>query len=166
MTSEHDHSSGQKNSLEVIGTLIFLSNVVSKISFKACTMCFIDNGINVLFYRWLQWTEKQVIICPLFFPFVWPVKNWFHYGDCSVKEREEEDDEEEEEDENRKSSNMGEEISGLPSGDLWSHWGNAIDPIHKWRLFYFCSVIVQISLPSLNLDQELFFNLAHDNKAW
>ena len=31
-----------------------------------------------------------------------------------------------------------------------------IDPIHKWRLFYFCSVIVQISLPSLALEHELF----------
>ena len=31
-----------------------------------------------------------------------------------------------------------------------------IDPIHKWRLFYFCSIIVQISLPSLNLEQEFF----------
>ena len=31
-----------------------------------------------------------------------------------------------------------------------------IDPIHKWWLFYFCSVIVQISLPSLTLEQELF----------
>ena len=99
-------------------------------------MCFIDNGIfNVLFYRWLQWTEKQVItgICPLFFPFVWPVKNWFNYGDCSVKEREEEEEkeeeeeeEEEEEDANRKRSNIGEEKSGLPSGDLLSHWGNAM----------------------------------------
>jgi len=28
------------------------------------------------------------------------------------------------------------------------------DPIHKWPLFYFCSVIVQISLPSLTLEQE------------
>ena len=87
---------------------------------------------NVLFYRWLQWTEKQVItgICPLFFPFVWPVKNWFNYGDCSVKEREEEEEkeeeEEEEEDANRKRSNIGEEKSGLPSGDLLSHWGNAM----------------------------------------
>ena len=27
-----------------------------------------------------------------------------------------------------------------------------IDPIHKWQLFYFCSVIVQISLPSLTLE--------------
>ena len=31
-----------------------------------------------------------------------------------------------------------------------------IDPIHKCRLFYFCSVIVQISLPSLALEQEFF----------
>ena len=31
-----------------------------------------------------------------------------------------------------------------------------IDLIHKWRLFYFCSVIVQISLPSLTLEQEFF----------
>ena len=31
-----------------------------------------------------------------------------------------------------------------------------IDPIHKWRLFYFCCVIVQISLPSLTLEQEFF----------
>ena len=31
-----------------------------------------------------------------------------------------------------------------------------IDPIHKWRLIYFCSVIVQISLPSLALEQEFF----------
>ena len=31
-----------------------------------------------------------------------------------------------------------------------------IDPIHKWRLFYFCSVIVQVSLPSLALEQEFF----------
>ena len=31
-----------------------------------------------------------------------------------------------------------------------------IDPIHKWWLFYFCSVIVQISLPSLTLEQEFF----------
>ena len=31
-----------------------------------------------------------------------------------------------------------------------------IDPIHKWRLFYFCSIIVQISLPSLTLEQEFF----------
>ena len=41
----------------------------------------------------------------------------------------------------------------------WHHlWKmhTAIDPIHKWRLFYFCSVIVQISLPSLTLEQELF----------
>ena len=32
----------------------------------------------------------------------------------------------------------------------------SIDPIHKWRLFYFRSVIVQISLPSLALEQEFF----------
>ena len=31
-----------------------------------------------------------------------------------------------------------------------------IDPIHKWRLFYFCSVIMQISVPSLALEQEYF----------
>jgi len=31
-----------------------------------------------------------------------------------------------------------------------------IDLIHKWRLFYFRSVIVQISLPSLTLEQEFF----------
>ena len=31
-----------------------------------------------------------------------------------------------------------------------------IDPIHKWRLFSFYSVIVQISLPSLTLEQEFF----------
>ena len=31
-----------------------------------------------------------------------------------------------------------------------------INPIHKWPLFYFCSVIVQISLPSLTLEQEFF----------
>ena len=31
-----------------------------------------------------------------------------------------------------------------------------IFPIHKWRLFYFCSVIVQISLPSLTLEQASF----------
>ena len=31
-----------------------------------------------------------------------------------------------------------------------------IDPIHKWQLFYFCSVIVQISLPGLALEQEFF----------
>ena len=31
-----------------------------------------------------------------------------------------------------------------------------IDPIHKWRLFYFYSVIVQIRLPSLKLEQEFF----------
>jgi len=31
-----------------------------------------------------------------------------------------------------------------------------IEHIHKWRLFYFCSVIVQISLPSLALEQEFF----------
>ena len=31
-------------------------------------------------------------------------------------------------------------------------FGGAIDPIHKWQLFYFCSVIVQISLPSLALE--------------
>ena len=31
-----------------------------------------------------------------------------------------------------------------------------IDPIHKWRLFYFYSVIVQICLLSLTLEQELF----------
>ena len=31
-----------------------------------------------------------------------------------------------------------------------------IDPIHKWRLFSFYSVIVQISLPSLALEQEFF----------
>ena len=30
------------------------------------------------------------------------------------------------------------------------------DTIHKWQLFYFCSVIVQISLPSLILEQEFF----------
>ena len=33
-----------------------------------------------------------------------------------------------------------------------------IDPIHKWRLLYFCSVIVQISLLSLTLEQEFFSN--------
>ena len=33
---------------------------------------------------------------------------------------------------------------------------NLIDPIHKWRLIYFCSVIVQISLPSLALEYEFF----------
>ena len=31
-----------------------------------------------------------------------------------------------------------------------------IDPIRKWRLFYICSVILQISLPSLTLEQEFF----------
>ena len=33
---------------------------------------------------------------------------------------------------------------------------STIDPIHKWQLFYFCSVIVQISLPSLALGEEFF----------
>ena len=33
---------------------------------------------------------------------------------------------------------------------------NLIDPIHKWRLIYFWSVIVQISLPSLAPEQEFF----------
>ena len=41
----------------------------------------------------------------------------------------------------------------------------AIDPIHKWRLFYLCSVIEQISLPNLTLEPE-FFSIAHDKKAW
>ena len=35
-----------------------------------------------------------------------------------------------------------------------------IDPIHKWWLFYFCSVIVQISLPGLTLEQQ-FFSICH-----
>ena len=39
-----------------------------------------------------------------------------------------------------------------------------IGPIHKWRLLYFRSVIVQISLPSLTLEQE-FFSIAHGNEA-
>ena len=30
------------------------------------------------------------------------------------------------------------------------------DPIHKWPLFYVYFVIVQISLPSLTLEQEFF----------
>ena len=30
------------------------------------------------------------------------------------------------------------------------------DLIHKWWLFYFCSVIAQIRLPSLALEQEFF----------
>ena len=38
-----------------------------------------------------------------------------------------------------------------------------IDPIHKWQLFSFCSVIVQISLPSLTLEQE-FFSIYHIKK--
>ena len=42
-----------------------------------------------------------------------------------------------------------------PSLPLW-YTPESIDPIHKWRLFYFCSVIVQISLPSLALEQEFF----------
>ena len=32
----------------------------------------------------------------------------------------------------------------------------ATDPIHKGQLFYFFSVIVQISLPSLTLEKEFF----------
>jgi len=36
----------------------------------------------------------------------------------------------------------------------------AIDLIHKWRLLYFRFVIVQISLPSLTLEQE-FFSIQH-----
>ena len=31
-------------------------------------------------------------------------------------------------------------------------FARAMDPIHKWLLFYFCSVIVQISLPRLTLE--------------
>ena len=37
-----------------------------------------------------------------------------------------------------------------------SSYALIIDPIHKWRLFYFCSVIVQISLPNIALEQEFF----------
>ena len=40
------------------------------------------------------------------------------------------------------------------------------DSIHKWRLFYFCSFIVQISLPMPHLRIIILFNLAHDNEAW
>ena len=36
----------------------------------------------------------------------------------------------------------------------------SIDPIDKWWLFYFCSVIVQISLPGLTLEQQ-FFSICH-----
>ena len=42
-----------------------------------------------------------------------------------------------------------------PSLPLW-YTPESLDPIHKWRLFYFCSVIVQISLPSLALEREFF----------
>ena len=41
----------------------------------------------------------------------------------------------------------------LPFYQLKLH---TIGPIHKWRLFYFGSIIVQISLPSLTLEQEFF----------
>ena len=43
---------------------------------------------------------------------------------------------------------------------------SAIRPVYliqKWRLFYFCSSIVQISLPSRTLDQE-FFSISHMTK--
>ena len=44
---------------------------------------------------------------------------------------------------------------------IWSPlWKRSIDPIHKWQLFYLCSTIVQISLPSLTLEQE-FFSVEH-----
>ena len=32
----------------------------------------------------------------------------------------------------------------------------SVDPTHKWLLIYICSVIVQIGLPSLALEQEFF----------
>ena len=48
---------------------------------------------------------------------------------------------------------QGSGLSDLPANRFYSE---KIDPIHKWRLFYFCSVIVQISLPSLTLEQEFF----------
>ena len=38
----------------------------------------------------------------------------------------------------------------------WAKSSTCIDPIHKWRLFHFFSAIVQISLPSLTLEQEFF----------
>ena len=40
------------------------------------------------------------------------------------------------------------------------------DPIHKWRLFYFCSVIVQIGLPRLALEQELNFSFQFSTWQW
>ena len=43
-------------------------------------------------------------------------------------------------------------FSAMTSIQYFDH----IDPIHKWRLFYFSSVIVQISLPSLALEHEFF----------
>ena len=41
-----------------------------------------------------------------------------------------------------------------------------IDLIHKWLPIHYSFVLVQISLPSLTLEQEFFSNVAHDNEAW
>ena len=41
---------------------------------------------------------------------------------------------------------------------------NRIDPIHKWRLFYFCCYCAnQPTKPQLRA--RIIFNLAHDNEA-
>ena len=58
----------------------------------------------------------------------------------------------------------------LQCSDIW--WKTVIcvwyiDPIHKWRLFSFCSVTVQISPPTKpHLRARILFNLAHDKEAW